>query len=638
MLISMDTETCLFKRALKAPPLVCVSFATQNKSGLRLWKNSEEFCRKAISTHRTLWAFAPFDLAVIGNQFPKLIDPIFEALADDRVHDVQIRQKLIDIAEGRYRGFYRNSEGTFKINYSVQGLAKRLLGEDVEKEGTWRLRYAELREIPIKDWPKEARDYAIKDAEILLPIYDKQEAEVHNEPEILYNQFAQSRADIALHLSSCWGIRTDSDAVRELDRRTEEEWESIRDKLKKVGLIQKNGARDTKYAKRLLQKYLDPDQLALTVTGERKVKNKELTREEAIKAGYIKLDEESCLASKSKRLQAYARFGALIKLRSTYVSALKTGIEKPIQTYFEVLLETGRTSSSGPNLQNPPRAPGVRECFVPRKGCVFIGADFDQAELCSLSQTCLEWFGYSRMAERLNAKMDVHLDMAAQIMGISYKEAKILKDAEDPHMDEMRNLAKAADFGFPGGLGPDSFIQFAKGYGVLITREQAVELRRKWHQAWPEMKEYFHRINAMQQANGLIWIKQPISERCRGRAKYTQACNQPFQGRTADAAKDALWEITLRQFARPKSALYGSHIVLFLHDEIIIEALEERSHDAAMELQKVMVKSFVKYHPDMEKAAGAKPVIMRRWYKKPKQVWSKEGILLPYDGEEKKAA
>ena len=118
----------------------------------------------------------------------------------------------------------------------------------------------------------------------------------------------------------------------------------------------------------------------------------------------------------------------------------------PIQSSFEVLMETGRTSSREnellPNsmaLQNPPRKPllyfskldkngnptplrdatgrplgGMRECFVARDLCTLISCDFGQAELVSLAQITYSVFGYSKMRDLLNAKMDIHVDFGKE--------------------------------------------------------------------------------------------------------------------------------------------------------------------------------------------------------------------------------
>ena len=50
--------------------------------------------------------------------------------------------------------------------------------------------------------------------------------------------------------------------------------------------------------------------------------------------------------------------------------------------------------------------------------------------------------------------------------------------------------AKAANFGYPGGLGIDTFIQFSKGYGLDINTSQAQTLKDTWFEAFPEMRSY----------------------------------------------------------------------------------------------------------------------------------------------------
>lgn len=635
-----DTETGLIRRALLVPPMVCASWATPEGSGVVHHLDGEDFCRKLFEGE-SLWANGPYDWAVVANRYPDLLPLIFDAIDKDRCYDAIIRQKLIDIGAGRLYGWGKDPNGqTIKLAYSVAAMAQRHTGILLDKSAdTYRLRYAEFHDVPLCEWPEAAVEYARKDAEILWPIFNAQEAHAA-EPDhegILKSQFATSRADMALHLASAWGIRTDREAVQKLDDWTRDEWEEVRERLKECGLIHKKGSRNTKAAKALMLELVpDKEKLKLTDTGLKKVKQG-ASHVEMIDAGYIKMDEESCEVTEDKRLIDYARFGALLKLRSTYVSAMWKGVDLPIQTRYDVLKETGRTSSVNPNLQNLPRAPGVRECCVARDGYVFIFADYDKAELCSLAQTCLDVCGSSRLADRLNAGFDPHLDMGAQILGCSYEEALDRKKSGDKEIKTYRQMAKAANFGLPGGLGPDTFIEYAKAsYGVVITREQAIQLKQKWFETWPEMRQYFAWINSLMGGGGRAWVKDARTGFCRGNTPYTVTCNHWFQSRTAFAAKAAGWEMTRRQFAEPKSALAETHIVLFIHDEYAIESPEARAHAAAMEMEEVMVAEFIKFHPDLAKAVGAKPTLSRRWYKEVPQVWKggephKGGRLIPWE-------
>lgn len=637
-----DTETGLIRPALLAPPLVCVSWATpEGRSGVVHHRESFGLLKQILEGEST-GANVPYDLAVIGNRFPELMPDIFQALADDRIHDVLMRQKLMDIAAGCYRSFIRVNGEVVKATYSLADLSRRHGVAELDKDpDTYRLRYGELYDVPIENWPAEAVEYARMDAVSTLKIHLVQDqkaallsAEYQNRgwrESVLHDEAAQVRAHWALHLSACWGIRTDQQAVVALERRLDAEYEHLRDFLKEAGLLHTTGARNMKAAKERMKAALG-DKCKLTEKGKLMVQGG-ASPAEAIEAGYICLDEEACLISGDPVLERFVRFSHIVKLKSTYIPAMRKGFDTPIQSRFEPLLATGRTSSSDPNIQNLPRGDGVRECFVPRAGHVFVACDFDKAELCSLAEVCMRLFGVSRLADRLNAKFDPHLDMGAQLMGISYEEA--LRRFEDPEVKRFRQMAKAANFGLPGGLGPSTFRAYAKGaYNVDLSFEQAVDLRNRWFRAWPEMRQYFDWINAHMEGQ-YAWIQQFESKRYRGRIKYTVCCNTFFQGLTADASKAALWEVTRRQFCVPTSALYGTHVEAFIHDELIVSCLEHKAHAVAMELREVMIEVFRRYHPHLYNAVGATPVVMRRWSKDAKQIWSggKPGVgeLLPWD-------
>jgi len=674
-----DTETCLIQRALKTPPLVVVSWATpQLDAGLVHWKDGEDFCASLLE-EPSIWFNAPFDLAVIGEQYSRLWSKIFDALGTDGlIYDVMIRMRMLDIAYGRLASpskpvKYKGADGErYKVFYDLSTTHHRLCGSFLEKD-KWRLRYGEFRDIPISEWPEGAKEYPKQDAIATMRAFLAQE-KIEDSEEIFEDQFRQYRAHMALHLISCWGIRTDVKAIRKLDRRLKAEWEEAREKLMDAGLIRSEGARagtrDLKLAKAMMWEALGED-CHITEKGEQiwkyLVKKKKARPKDAKllvlhmeDRKYISTNAESCrLAAEAGHpvLKDYYTYVHIEKLRKTYVSAYWDGVKFPIQTRFTSILETGRTSSSQPNIQNLPREEGLREVFVPRPGCVFVAVDYDLAELRSLAQVCITLFKHSNLADALNAGLDPHLDLASQLMGISYVEAQKRKNygGNDPHwltlqkeVKQYRTLAKAANFGFPGGLGAKSFIAFAKGaYGVDLSLDQARRLKFDWKTKWPEMESYFDHIGSMfprrdfdkdyedeteeERKLRFIKIQQLYSHRCRGRVSFTQACNTQFQGLTADAAKEALWEITREQFTMPKSVLYSTHLVNFVHDENILEVEEWRGHEAAYRMRDIMVEVYNRWTPDVPMTA--EPTMMRRWSKiaSDKPVFNKEGRLIPWE-------
>lgn len=294
---------------------------------------------------------------------------------------------------------------------------------------------------------------------------------------------------------------------------------------------------------------------------------------------------------------------------------------------------------------------GAREAFRPRSGCVYAQADFPQLELYTFAQCCMSWFGFSKLAEALNAGLDPHLEVASRIVGgLTYDEAKIaLKDKTHPKskpIKEARGAAKPLNFGLPGGLGVDSYVDYAwKGYGVRVAPERAKELKEIWFEAWPEAKPYFARINALcANESRRATVETLFTKRSRGNATYCAACNNGFQALGADIAKRAGWLIARAQFvgtpsswwakqhSGERSPLFGGRAVAMIHDEFISEVRrDERAHDAAYEQSDLMVDAANEHLPDVPLVrAKMEPTLMDLWSKRAEQVFDDRGRLVPW--------
>lgn len=646
MLVALDTETFLIYPGYMAPEMVCVSWATPSdiwngpgdtiRSGLLHHADPKalEFVYDCFKEHDTIFANSPFDLAVFMAKWPVLTDVIFEALSAGRVHDIQTREKLLDLAEGTFR-FEEDEDGEVRAKgYSLFDVSKRRLGVILDKD-TWRLRYHELYDTPLDKWPAGAKHYAITDSVSALEIYLKQEPKA----KYLGNEAAQVQAHMALHLISCHGFPTDPVAVAELKARVIADIDEIRDELVEAGLVRTNGSRDTKVAIRRMIEKLGA-KLIWTKTGEMILQGEhdkigimspralvELAHE---KGKFVSVAEEPCVMSGDPILISYSQYSKLSSLLAGPIKDFETGCITPIQPRYEVLLETGRTATSGPNIQNQRRTPGVRECFVPREGNVIVAADYGAAELHTLAQICYDLFGKSKLGDALNNGIDVHTDLAAQLLRMPYHNLlDRINDPDDEIAYNARQLAKAANFGYPGGCGIDRFIGIAHGYGLKIDERESAQTKSLWLNRWDEMEDYFRHVRSCKAGNGLYWVKQHRVERIRGKCTYTAACNSPFQGLASDGAKAAGYEITRRQFTEPSSDLYGTRILAFVHDEYLLESPEERAHEVAVELSQVMEEQFNHFVPDCKVKAEA--VIMRRWSKKAKPVYNSEGRLIPWE-------
>jgi DNA polymerase I-like protein with 3'-5' exonuclease and polymerase domains len=335
-------------------------------------------------------------------------------------------------------------------------------------------------------------------------------------------------------------------------------------------------------------------------------------------------------------LMILAEVGGTLKLLSKDIPQLESASRVPLIVRWNGLVDTGRTSAS-PNVQNNPRKGGIRECYIPRQGWVYVFVDYDTAELRALAQVCRNLFGYSTLGDMLNAGKDPHLALGATLMGITYDEIVKRKDAGDPDAADYRQFAKIPNFGLPGGMGPDSLVAWAMAQladkpelRAKMTREFAMELIRGWHATFPEMQEYFDWIKASIGPVGHATITQLFSGRERGGVEYCAACNTLFQGLVADAAKDALWGVMAAAWTDTKSPCYRIlRPNLFIHDEIGSEVFygdPAAAAAAAEEKCRIMIERAQRWMPDQ--IIRAKPVMCRRWYKGAEPVYQ-NGILVP---------
>lgn len=232
----------------------------------------------------------------------------------------------------------------------------------------------------------------------------------------------------------------------------------------------------------------------------------------------------------------------------------------------------------------------LRSCVVPPKGKVFLQSDWAQIEVVALATVLDALLGHqSELSKIINGTTkiqgieypnDIHLMLGALILNRPYEEIFPLMKT-DPVVKDARQMAKAAVFGIPGGMGIDSFITFSQDvYGVSLTRRQAIHLIKLYHTlTGGEMHAYFDYIST-------VWDKQVtqlVSKRVRGGLTYCSAANTLFQGLAADAAKYTMvaleWasEVSPEEFQELMPGLQsrgclhnvGYQLNQFIHDEFI---------------------------------------------------------------------
>jgi DNA polymerase-1 len=227
----------------------------------------------------------------------------------------------------------------------------------------------------------------------------------------------------------------------------------------------------------------------------------------------------------------------------------------------------GRTSCSAPNLQNVPRDPRYRRCFVAPPGRVLVKADYSQLQLRIAAKVA----GDRAMLDAYARGEDLHTLTARQLTG----------KAEATKAD--RQLAKAVNFGLLFGLGAKGLRGYARStYGLDLTEAEAAQYRRAFFQAYPGLGRW-HRRNGnstAQECRTLAGRRRLLDDK----TPYTHRLNSPVQGTEADGAKLAMALLWERRDQCP-----GALPVLFGHDEIVVEADAGQADAAATWLRQAML-------------------------------------------------
>lgn len=610
-MIAIDTETELIAVGDQIPRLVCVSFAKAEKANVVPWNDTKlgqaiaDLLIVTVAEGGLIGHNIAYDLLVLARQFPDLLPLVFAAYDADRVTDTGLRAKLLDIADGRRTWVEDDTapKGIRRAAYGLADLSSRYLHRHLAKDGV-RLEFWQLRDVPFEQWPAAAVEYSRGDAVATYDVWQAQEARADE----LADQYRQARAELALKLASAWGLVPDPVAVAALAARVDKELDEHGTILRAAGLLRSDGTRAMDAVKaRVVAAFGGFDAYGFD----------HVPRTDK---GGVKTDRETCERTGDPVLATYAAYAKLLAVRRKDVPMLSAA--PVIHTRFETLVETGRTASSDPNVQNLSRHGGVRECFHAREGNAYVVADYAGMELATLAQVCTTIVGKSALADVLRAGEDPHLRMASQILLRPYDELRTIYREHGPGYEEVynaRQTGKVANFGFPGGLGATRLVHFARqAYQVDLSEAEAQRLKVAWIRTFPEMAAYFSYVNQHEA------VHQLGSGRVRAGASYTERCNSWFQGLGADMAKDALYRVARAQHVGTMCARTCN----FVHDEIVVETPVELVDDTAREVEACMLAAAKHWLPDVP--CGVEVHATRVYSKDAKRV-VKDGRLVVWE-------
>ena len=266
--------------------------------------------------------------------------------------------------------------------------------------------------------------------------------------------------------------------------------------------------------------------------------------------------------------QTILKWRSLSKLRSTYTEALQSAINKEtgrVHTSFAMAAaQTGRLSSSDPNLQNIPirteEGRKIREAFIAEPGHKLISADYSQVELRLLAHIA----GIDALRDAFKAGHDIHAMTASEMFGHPI-------EGMDPM---MRRRAKAINFGIIYGISA-----FGLARQLAIPQGEARDYIKSYFEKFPGIRKYMDDTKAFATANG--YVQTAFGRRLnidlknakgpsRGFAER-QAINAPIQGSAADVIKRAM----IKMPGALEKAGLKARMLLQVHDELIFEAPED---------------------------------------------------------------
>lgn len=647
-LVGFDLETHPIQPGILAPPIVCGS---THEDIFTAYKVPRMFAGIKLAGQTFAVANGAYDFGCVLAQTPKFFPDVWELYETRRVHDVLIFATLVAIAEGRLRDgelYSRKgkkmidpSKGTITNRYNLSVVTQEWLGrDDAKRNDTYRTRYHELEHLPFSEWPEEALTYPVDDARNTR---DAAIAQLEWASRTGFNYddlYTQQLAAFCLHLSSIVGLRTDGGRVEKLATELEAKREAIRQKALAWGFYREEKKGLVKNTK-VLQDRVREAYMGAPPTTEK---------------GAVSIARETLENSGDKQLVEFAEVSNLDKL-FTYIPTLRAAAKAPLNTKCNILLATGRTSYDG-LVQIFPRKGGVRECFEFRG--LGSSVDYPALEAVTLAQSHVWLLGRSSLGDAINAGEDIHSSLAAQLIGVPYSEFVAGYEA-NAFWNDIRQACKAANFGFPGMMGPAKFVEakaregmsicsffykdgacghdkvrvvneYTKVAAIICKRclTEAEKLREAFLKRWAEMRPYWNRVMQLLRTNDNK-IVQFVSKRVRGGLSGPQAANTFFQGLGADGAKRAVIQMTKEMYLDSQSDLFCARLVNFAHDETIIDTMTPRinAHKAAMRQAQIMYDQMRLVTPDIV-FKMPKPVLMKHWYKGAKQVFNERGELQPW--------
>ncbi|QNO28424.1 DNA polymerase I [Sphingopyxis sp. OPL5] len=270
----------------------------------------------------------------------------------------------------------------------------------------------------------------------------------------------------------------------------------------------------------------------------------------------------------------------LAKLKSTYTDALQQQINAKTgrvhTSYSLVGAQTGRLSSTDPNLQNIPirteTGRQIRDAFIAAPGHVLIAADYSQIEL----RLAAHMADVPELKEAFAQGQDIHAATAIELFGESNRDT--------------RGKAKTVNFSILYGIS-----RWGLAGRLEVTPDEAQALIARYFERFPGISDYITDTLESVRAKGYTetlfgrktWFPRIKAASQNERAGSERAAiNAPIQGTSADLIKRAMARMPA---ALAEAGLSDVKMLLQVHDELVFEAPEDKAAAAGDVIRSVMM-------------------------------------------------
>ena len=285
--------------------------------------------------------------------------------------------------------------------------------------------------------------------------------------------------------------------------------------------------------------------------------------------------------------KALLEWRQISKLKNTYTESLTEEINKKTSrihtSYSMAATNTGRLSSTNPNLQNIPirteEGKKIRNAFISEKGYTLVSFDYSQIELRLLAHIGK----VNELKKAFELNLDIHKETASQIFNKPI----------DKIDNDLRRKAKTINYGIIYGISP-----FGLSKQLNISRTDADFFLKEYFKKYSGISSYIEKTTNFCKKNGFVETifgrkcyivginnKNPNFRNFAIRA----AINAPIQGSAADIIKKAM--IKIHKFFKQNKI--KSRMILQVHDELLFEIQKSEITYLTKEIKSIMEEAIL---------------------------------------------